>query len=109
MIAKQRLYLNFEKTAILPHGHPEARFLFAAAGQVISEADALKYGLTSPALHAAPKEAAPIEDREAVGNPDTKEAAPPENKEAASPENKEAPKGKPKGKSKAKGKSKKGK
>lgn len=91
MIAKERLYLNFEKTKIFPHGHPEARFLFAAAGQVISEADALKYGLT-----ADPK-------------PVTKEAAPMENKEAAPPENKEAPKGKPKEKGKGKGKPKNGK
>lgn len=42
---KERLYLTEDKTRLVPEGDPDARFLYAAAGRRIPEAEARRFGL----------------------------------------------------------------
>ncbi len=73
MIATERLYLNFDRTKVLKHGDPEARWLLVAVGQVLPDATALKYGLLGERRTAERKERAPAEDKS--DNPSETKAA----------------------------------
>ena len=76
MNARERLYLNADRTQILPDGHVDAAFLYAVPGDEIPQSAADKFGLVDGRL---PAPAA----RKAAGKskPETKDKPPGENKE----------------------------
>jgi hypothetical protein len=63
--ATERLYLNADKSKVVPEGDPEAAFLFATPGTEISAEDAAKYGLGAKKAAAKPadKQAAPAANK----------------------------------------------
>lgn len=45
-----RVYLNADKTKVVPHGHPDAAVLLGVRGSLISEADAKRLGVKTEEL-----------------------------------------------------------
>lgn len=99
MIAKERIYLNAERTKALPEGHKDAAFLYATPGDEIPESAVELLGLVDggfaagepapksppkPKASPVPKVPAPKKAKAAKASPPpaTKEAPPQENKEA---------------------------
>ena len=48
IVAKKQIWLTADKSRAVPDGHPEAAHLMAAAGHVVSHADAVRLGLVKP-------------------------------------------------------------
>lgn len=44
--AGRRLYLNGDRSKVVPEDHPDAHYLLAAEGDEVSDEDAARYGLT---------------------------------------------------------------
>ena len=54
-IAQQRLYLNADKTGLVPHGHKDVAFLYAGVGDEIPDSAAKRFGLVDGKLKAGGK------------------------------------------------------
>lgn len=88
MEAKARLFLNQDKTKLLPEGHEDGAFLYAAPGDEIPGDAAKQFGLVDGDLPKAKAKTAPA--NKAAAAPTNKGAAAPANKAAAAPANKPA-------------------
>lgn len=64
----ERLYVNADRSRIVPEDSSEAAFLLAAAGKEISAEDAEKYGLVGKKAAAKPADkSAPAPENKASG------------------------------------------
>ena len=76
--ATTRLWLNADRTKLVPEGDEECAFLFCGVGETVSKTDAEKYGLLKPKAE--------------------KQAEAPADKQAAKPADKQRKKGEDKAK-----------
>ena len=79
-LATTRLWLNAERTELVPEGDEDCAFLFANEGETIVRADAEKYGLIKA------EKVAPVET---VEEPAIKQAEKPAEKQAPKPKDKQ--------------------
>lgn len=75
MIARMRLCLTAERDALVPDGHQDAAFLYAAIGDEIPDDAAERFGLVDGLLPGEPDQAALEAERLALQEADAKRAA----------------------------------